>query len=152
MDVVVVRQTVDVRAERARIWRALTREIGEWWPRPSGTRSGKPTFRLDSGVGGYVVEDWGDGQGAVWAAVTMFREGEVLQLSSDLTDRKGLGRGRTTIRLETSPEGTRIHLEEVAFGTLSPALAGDLAAGWGLILRQYLGPFVEDHPHRSESG
>jgi len=76
---------VPIDASPARVFEALTRDIGAWWSRDflvGGERAKR--FVLEERVGGSVFEDWGDGQGLEWYRVVGFERGKQLLLAGEL--------------------------------------------------------------------
>ena len=69
-----VEQEVVVAAPREKVFEALCR-MGEWWPHTF--REGS-SVHLEPRVGGRFWEDWGDGDGALYATVTGIRRPEQL--------------------------------------------------------------------------
>ena len=75
-----VEQEVVVAAPREKVFDALCR-MGEWWPH--AFREGS-AVHLEPRVGGRFWEDWGDGDGALYATVTGIRRPEQLTCSGPM--------------------------------------------------------------------
>ena len=126
-----------------RAWRALTRDVDRWWPReflsPKATR-----FVVEARPGGLVHEVAGKGEGLVWYRVVGVEAPRRLQLSGDLFPAYG-GPGHlfTTFTLEPVKGGTRLRLEEVAFGRVHAKTGRALRDGWRTIFEKHLRPWAE---------
>ena len=108
-----VRFEVPIAAPRERVWKAFTHDLAAWWPRTFFVSPNAKTFALETRVGGRLYEDWGDGQGVLWATVVTLSTGELLQTSGDLfAEYGGPARVLTTFRFEVKGDTTilRFHL------------------------------------------
>lgn len=66
----------DIDASPVEVWRALVKNTAAWWHEDYFIGSGPRTMIIEPRVGGRLYEDWGEGQGAVWATVTGVKTGE----------------------------------------------------------------------------
>lgn len=153
-------RTVDVQLEaridapRSRVWGALVEEIAAWWPKKFYVGTSPVAFRIEPRVGGRVYEDWGGGEGALWATVTTVRSGEVLQWVGDLpAEFGGPGRSITSFTLKSEDAATLVQFRDSLFGALAPEVEQHMAAGWKYLLDDCCKPWVEDgkQPERPES-
>jgi len=136
---------VEIEASPEVVWRALTEEIGEWWPRDFCVGD-LERFVLEPKLGGRMYEDWGGGAGLIWAVVTGLRQGELLQLSGELSkDFGGPARNITTIKLRAEGDGTHVTLGDSVYGSVSAKTGTDLDAGWRHLFAGCLKPFVESN-------
>jgi DNA-binding transcriptional ArsR family regulator/uncharacterized protein YndB with AHSA1/START domain len=132
-----VEQEVVVAAPRERVFDALCR-MGEWWPHTF--REGA-SVRLEPKVGGRFWEDWGDGDGALYATVTGIRRPEHLACSGPMGMR-GPVAGVFALDLEERPDGTLVRLSHHAVGPIDDETRGSYERGWvGVLdaLRGHLG-------------
>lgn len=133
-----------IHAPATRVWRALTDETARWWPRDFYTGAEPRAFVLEPALGGHMKEDWGDGQGLVWAVVTGVRHASFLQLSGELTRPfGGPARTITTIRLAEEDGATTVTLTDTVFGSVTAESAAAMEAGWRALLDGSLRPYVE---------
>lgn len=135
---------IEIAAPPARVWKALTDQIGSWWHPGFVTRKDAIAFILEPRVGGRMYEDWGDGQGLLWYTVISIARNEHLQLMGDLDARYGgPARLHTAFRLRAEGKGTVLRLEEQAFGTVGEKTKRSLEEGWKILLAGCLKVFVE---------
>ena len=138
----------EIDAPPAEVWRALVEDTAAWWHEDYFIGSGPRTMILEATLGGRLFEDWGGGQGAVWATVTGVQTGEWLLLSGELTkDFGGPARVLTQFRLAQEGAGTRLTLTDCVYGRVTKETAGSLDVGW----RQLLGDCLKGYVERGES-
>ncbi len=136
--------------ERTVVWDALVLEMHAWWLRDFMVNPEGVAFRIDPKLGGVMGEDWGDGQGIVWATVVELRrphrpsDGDArakLGLSGELMpDFGGPARTQHIFILEsTGPSTTRLRFQDCVYGAVSESTAASLKEGWGLILDAFVG-------------
>lgn len=139
-----LRLEVTVEAPPARVFAALTDEIGFWWGAPYlRDKERAVDFVLEARPGGRALEVWGDGAGAVWAEVTRIRAPEVLEL----TGRIGMtGPALSVVTFELAPDGkgTRVTLTHQAVGDVDDETRTGYQDGWTDLLESRLKPYVED--------
>ncbi len=143
-------RTIDVQLElqidapSERVWRALTSDIRRWWPKPFYVAPTPRAFVLEAHVGGRVYEDWGDGQGMLFATISAIRHGEMLQWVGDMgPDYGGPARTITTFTLESNRKGTLLKFRDTPFGTLGDGVMVGLQKGWTFLLEGCLKPYLE---------
>jgi DNA-binding transcriptional ArsR family regulator len=132
-----VEQEVVVAAPREKVFDALCR-MGEWWPH--AFREGA-AVHLEPRVGGRFWEDWGDGDGALYATVTGIRRPEVLTCSGPMGMRTPVT-GVFSMELEDRPDGTLVRLSHHAVGPIDDETRAAYEAGWSDVfgaLRGHLG-------------
>jgi DNA-binding transcriptional ArsR family regulator/uncharacterized protein YndB with AHSA1/START domain len=132
-----VEQEVQIAADRERVFDALCR-MGEWWPH--AFRQGS-TVRLEPRVGGRFWEDWGDGDGALYATVTELQRPERLACTGPM----GMGGPVAAVfamTLEERDGGTRVRLSHHALGAIDDETRAAYEGGWAQMfeaLRGHLG-------------
>jgi DNA-binding transcriptional ArsR family regulator/uncharacterized protein YndB with AHSA1/START domain len=137
-------QEVTIRAPRARVFDALTRDVGQWWAFRL-TRDAKSTLVLEPRVGGRFFEDMGDGEGALWGTVTYIKRPEVLRLTGPLGMMKEPIIGVYTYELSDAADGaTLLKLTHRVAGQPGPKAEESYRGGWGKLLGQYLKTYVEE--------
>jgi uncharacterized protein YndB with AHSA1/START domain len=108
---------VRIEAGLAAVWRALTVDIGAWWPH---TFEDRP-FRivLEPQIGGRFYEQFDEaGAGALYATVTYLEPGRILRISGPM----GLGGAALyvkTYRLEAADGMTTVRTTAEILGALS---------------------------------
>ena len=149
-----IHQEIHIMAPAERVWQALTAETVAWWPRDFYVGTKPRGFQVEPRVGGRVFEDWGDGEGVLWATVNVFRKGEELQWVGDLSpDFGGPARSITSFKLVAAGEGTRLEFRDSPYGALDEKALGNLESGWKWLLEDCFKPYAQDgkHPERPET-
>lgn len=124
-----VANEVTIDAPPERVFDGLLR-MGEWWPHRF--RAGSPVV-LEPYVGGRFYEDWGAGDGALYATVTRLSRPAELAMSGPM----GMGGPVTSVwsmTLSPSESGTVLALAHRAFGEISEESVAGYTAGWGEVL------------------
>jgi len=138
-----VEQEVTINAPPARVFAAITEEIAAWWGPPQIIDEERTRdVILEPRVGGRLYEDWGRGDGALWATVTRIRRGEYLELTGRLGIR-GAVIGVITFSLQPQGPGTILRLSHRAAGEIGPETEGNYDRGWRDLLDRRLRAFVE---------
>lgn len=149
-----VEHEIRIGATPERVWEVLTEEASGWWPASFYVGAEPRGFTVEAKVGGRVYEDWGGGQGVLWATVLVVRRGELLQWAGDLAPEfGGPARSVTSFRLEADGEGTRLKFRDSAYGSLSASTLEALEEGWRFLLEECLKPYAEEgrHPERPQT-
>ena len=149
-----IQMEISIGAPREQVWTALTRDIAGWWPKDFYVGAAPKGFVLEDRVGGRVYEDWGDGQGLLWANIIVLNRGHQLQWAGDLSPEfGGPARSITTYSLRGEGEETVLSFRNSPYGKLSPATHSALASGWKSLLEGSFKPFVEEgrQPERPDS-
>ena len=132
-----VEQEMVVAAPREKVFDALCR-MGEWWPH--AFREGS-AVHLEPRVGGRFWEDWGDGDGALYATVTGIRRPEQLTCTGPMGMRVPVA-GVFSLALEELPDGTLVRLSHHAIGEIDDETRAAYQTGWVEVfdaLRAHLG-------------
>jgi uncharacterized protein YndB with AHSA1/START domain len=132
-----VEQEVTVAAPREKVFEALCR-MGEWWPH--AFREGS-AVHLEPRVGGRFWEDWGDGDGALYATVTGIRRPELLTCTGPMGMRTPVT-GVWTMELAERDGATLVRLSHHAVGPIDDETRAAYQHGWGEVfdaLRSHLG-------------
>ena len=126
------------------VWKALTDDIGAWWPKDYLIgATGK--LIVEPHAGGRIYEDWGDGQGACWGTVVVLETGKRIQFAGDMTaDWGGPARTYTAYTLEADGEGTRLQFRDTPYGHLKEGAVQGMHEGWKFLLEKGLKPYCED--------
>lgn len=136
--------TFDVAAPRARVWTALTSEIGAWWPAALRVGGAGSTVRLDARLDGALIEEWGGGAGQVWMRVHGLVPGSTLTLVGSAPVAHG---GPTVTQLHVAladaGSGTRVSVSDTAVHPQRADVARSPTEAWcrhvGDALRRHLG-------------
>jgi DNA-binding transcriptional ArsR family regulator/uncharacterized protein YndB with AHSA1/START domain len=146
-----IEQEVLIRAPRARVFDALTRDIAQWWI--FRLMQEGSTLVLEPRVGGRFFEDLGDGQGALWGIVQHIKRPEVLRLNGALGMMRDPVVSVYTYELvETEDGATRLKLTHRVAGEPAPHAEENYRGGWGKLLGRYLKAYVEEGKRYTELG
>lgn len=138
-----IEQEVTIAAPRARVFDALTRDVGQWWAFRM-SREGSALV-LEPRVGGRFFEDFGDDQGALWGTVTYIKRPEILRLTGSLGMIKDPIIGVYTYELAEAKDGaTLLKLTHRVAGEPAPDAAESYRGGWGKLLGRFLKAYVEE--------
>ena len=129
-----VEQEVTVAAPREKVFEALCR-MGEWWPH--AFREGA-AVHLEPRVGGRFWEDWGDGDGALYATVTGIRRPELLTCAGPMGMRTPVT-GVWTMELTERDGATLLRLSHHAVGPIDDETRAAYQHGWGEVLEALKG-------------
>ena len=125
---------VTIGATRARIWQALTEEMGAWWPSEFYTLP-TATMAFEPCVGGRMFEDTDDSCGRLWYSVLTIVPPDELELAGYLMPAFG-GPGTTLVRILLAGEGGQVTviLEDALVGRLTEDGVAALQEGWQTLL------------------
>lgn len=139
-----IRMEIRLAAPRRRVWRALTKDIGKWWPEGFVSQRTSTRFVLEPRLGGRAYEAGPGGQGLLWWTVTGIETGRRLQLAGDLTPSFG-GPARIfeDFVLEDAGMGTVLKFTETVHGCIGRGLEKSLRGGWAVVFEKGLRPWVE---------
>ena len=135
-----VEAQIEVPVPPEEVWRALTEEIGRWWPH---TFTDEPfAIRLEPVIGGRFYEQFdGSGAGALYGTVTYVEPYRVLRTSGAM----GLPGARLyvkTYRLEPAGDATVVRTTASALGDIDDERLTGYRDG-GLALLEALKRYVE---------
>ena len=143
----VVRVETTIAALPSAVWRALTTEISGWWPDDfyAGGEPDARRFVLETHPGGRMYEDWGEGQGLVWATVQSVELERTLRVAGYVyPDFGGPTLWLGTWELEATRGGTSLRFTEAALGPMTEEGLARKKEGWTLLFGQALKDFVEN--------
>jgi uncharacterized protein YndB with AHSA1/START domain len=137
-----IEQEVMTDASVAKVFEALTRHLAAWWGAPYLVGDAPRDLVVEPRIGGRVYEDWGGGNGALWATVTSFRK----PVHIEWTGRIGMGGalvGVVGFTLQPTGKGTILKLTHHAAGEVTPETERGYAGGWQDLLGTRLRAFTE---------
>lgn len=135
---------VRIAARPKRVWAALTRQTGKWWPKEFYTADKAKGFKIEPKVGGRMYEDWGDGDGRLWGVVIGVKTGSWIDLLGYLSPAYG-GPAHTNYRFDIVREGDEslVKVTDTIFGAGTGAKRDQTREGWRMLLEGALKPYVE---------
>jgi uncharacterized protein YndB with AHSA1/START domain len=127
-----VEAEIRIAAEPGAVWRALTDDVGRWWPH---TFEDRPyAIRLEPTIGGRFYEQFdGSGAGALYAHVTYLEPGRILRVSGPMGMR-GAVLYVKTYRLEPDGEATIVRTTASMLGALTDAVREGYRSGGEQVL------------------
>lgn len=142
LNAVSIEAEVHIDAPPERVFEGLVTDISAWWG-PAHVFS--PEARdvvLEPRLGGRFYEDWGEGEGVLYATVTRIRRPAELGLNGPLGMR-GAVVGRVMITLERQGTTTVVRLSHRVVGEVTEKTRQAYDSGWQTLLGQGLKPYVE---------
>ena len=135
---------IPIAAPRAEVWRMLTEEVHQWWPRDFYASAEPEAMRFDATLGGRLFEQSADGGGVVWYTVIGVTPGRSVDLAGHLTVAFG-GPAQTLLRLSLRDEGdhTVLELSDAVVGNVGERTAATLEDGWRALFESGFKQFVE---------
>jgi DNA-binding transcriptional ArsR family regulator/uncharacterized protein YndB with AHSA1/START domain len=141
-----IKLEVEIAAPPDKVWSSLTGGVGDWWPKQFYVGTAPKRFLIEPKVGGRVFEDWGGGEGVLFATVVIWEEGRTLSWAGDMSaEFGGPARSVTSFRLKPAAGGkhTVVAFRDTPFGLLSDDAMAQLEHGWRWLLNDCLKPFLE---------
>ncbi len=144
---------VNISAPRKRVWKALTKEMGQWWRRDFFVNPKAKGFLMEPQVGGRVFEDWGGGAGVLWFTVIAIDPENSVDLVGYLTPAFG-GPATSMVRfaLEDTGSGVVVKVSDATMGKESPGCEVSKQDGWRQLIAEGLKPYVEKAVTKSAGG
>ncbi|HEX8003664.1 MAG TPA: metalloregulator ArsR/SmtB family transcription factor [Mycobacteriales bacterium] len=124
-----VANEVAIDAPPERVFDALTR-MGEWWPHRF--REGAAVV-LEPRVGGRFYEDWGGGDGALYATVQRLERPSRIEMVGPM-GMPGPVTAVWSMTLTPTGSGTTLGLSHRAFGDIDEETRAGYTAGWGEVV------------------
>lgn len=135
---------VTLKASRAKVWKALTSDITNWFPKEFYINPQNKNFVLEATPGGLWIEGNGSKGGQVWAMVIGIEKQKNLLLKGHLSPSLG-GPAISFINfdLTNKKSTTQLNFTETIFGEISNKLNENLKKDWEKILKKALKKYVE---------
>jgi len=137
-----IEQEVTIAASPVRVFDALTTDVAAWWGMPHMYAEDARDIVLEPRVGGRFYEDWGNGEGALYATVAIARRPERLRLVGSMGMR-GAVAGVIEITLAPQGPGTTLRLSHRAVGEVTEETETGYRDGWRGLLAERLKNYVE---------
>ncbi|WP_243840660.1 ArsR/SmtB family transcription factor [Paenisporosarcina antarctica] len=128
-----IEQQIEINAPLTRVFHSLVNDINDWWEFRFEEDNSKITF--DPKVGGLFMENWGNGQGALWGTVLYYKKNEEIRLQG-LLGMQGAVTSHYGYRLESNGDATKVKLSHSAVGLLDPKWEESHTNGWALLLNK----------------
>lgn len=133
---------IEIQATPAKVWKALTRETTDWWPKDFYSNPRTKGFHLEAKLGGRMYEDLGDDAGVIWFQVFAIDPQKTLDLQGCMA--VPYGPAHTLLHLELVPNGksTILKVSDSTIGLVKSS-GEDKFDGWKQIFEGSLKAFVE---------
>jgi DNA-binding transcriptional ArsR family regulator/uncharacterized protein YndB with AHSA1/START domain len=142
--VLTVALEIPIDAPREYVWRMLTDEAHQWWPRDFYASANPIGMRFEARLGGRLYEEGPNGGGVVWYTVIALDPGHSVDLAGHLTAAFG-GPSQTLLHLGLREDGTRtiLDLTDAVVGNVSERTSQSLEEGWRALFDRGFRAFVE---------
>ena len=117
---------ITIPAPREKVFAALTDGMGAWWPHRFVTDS---QVHLEAQIGGRFFEDYGNGNGALYATVTAIRRPEQVILSGPM-GMTGPVASVMIFDLDETGDQTVVRLSHKGIGDISAETKSNYEQGW----------------------
>lgn len=134
----------EIEASAARVWRAVTDQVGSWWLPHFHMLGQSSTVELEPHAGGRLVERDGLRE-LLWYTVISIDPEKSIDLAGYCTAKFG-GPATTLLSLELTSlnsQRCRLQVADSLFGRVSDGFVKSLSSGWLELFRAGLKPFVE---------
>lgn len=139
-----IQHEVEIKASRARVFRAITEEMAMWCGPPYVHSELSQNLTMEPYVGGKFTEVLpGQGQGYLWGTVSAFVKDSRLELIGPL-GMPGMVTARVSYELNDTANGCLLKLNHKAMGLITDDLLSAFTFGWRELLNRRLKSFVED--------
>ncbi len=135
-----IAQDVSIAAPPAKVFKALTDDIGAWWGAPYLSRDAVD-MSLDGVLGGPFQEIWTNGGGRLLGSVTAIDSPGLIEISGPF--HFGLVHGIAEFRLNAVGKGTLLNFTHRAIGVVEEKFAEAAKGGWGDLLGERLRRYAE---------
>ena len=140
---------IEIKADRERVWQALTGETDAWWL-PDFRSLGDSVVTLDPVPGGGLTESCADGRSLLWYTVQMIVPSESMYLVGHTApDWGGPTLSMLKLELQDRGEGCALLVSDALLGRVSDTQASSLSDGWRQLFGDGLGRYVVSTPTRS---
>jgi DNA-binding transcriptional ArsR family regulator/uncharacterized protein YndB with AHSA1/START domain len=143
LDLIVIEQEIGLAAPPARVFEALLGDISPWWGRPYVQNHERvQSITIEPRLGGRFLEQWSDGEGAIWATVTTLRRNERLILTGSMA-MGGAVHGTMRFDLLAREDATILEFSHHAMGEVTEEMRQSYGVGWKDLLGHRLKTWVE---------
>ena len=137
-----IEQEITIQAHPAKVFNALINNVSTWWGAPYLLSSSAKALIVEPRVGGRFYEDWGDGNGALWATITAIKQDEWIELTGPIA-MSGVVQGVVCFELEAQGNATVLKLSHRAIGEVNEGTQKVYDSGWHDLLEVRLKAYVE---------
>jgi uncharacterized protein YndB with AHSA1/START domain len=148
-EILEVQMEIRISGTVSAVWKALTDDIGVWWPEEffAGGEPQRRRYHLEPTPGGRMYEAWDDGGGLLWATVVTVDPGKLLQIfGTTFPNWGGPSLVFGTWALEADGSEVVLSFTESTVGRVADSLASEKRKGWEFLLGGALKSHVEGRP------
>ena len=140
-----VRHVIDITidAPPARVWRALTEEINNWWLPEFRMAKNSQRLRLEPKIGGRWCEEAPGGAGILWGTIIGVTKGSSIQAIGHVAPPWGADTWICSMDIEETDTGTAFRFSEVVMGDLTQEQADEIEHGWNWLFTDGLKAYCE---------
>jgi uncharacterized protein YndB with AHSA1/START domain/DNA-binding transcriptional ArsR family regulator len=136
---------VQINAPREKVWQTLTSEASLWWPKDYYVNAEGSTFHIEPKIGGYMFEDYGDGEGTIWATVTQVKKNESMRLSAEVwPEFGGPARSIHVYTLSDKDGGTMLRFADTMYGRVTAGTIASMTEGWNYLFGKAFKDYAEE--------
>lgn len=139
----IVEMETVISAPKQRVWKGLIEDTTLWWPKAFYTSPKATNFHIEPKLGGRMYEDWGDGNGVIWAQVFALDAPNAIHLQGCLSPPYGPAVAIIVFQLEEREGTTVLKLSDSTIGKTDKC---EKEAGWKELFEGSFKPFVESRP------
>ena len=135
---------ISIDAPLDRVWKAITVDAGAWWPKDFYIGGAPKGYHVEPKLGGRVYEDWGDGNGLLWATVIGLDAPNWIHFVGYLAPPYA-GPAINMLRLELKSVGrkTILQLSDTVSGKVDAAAQAHMRDGWITLYDKSMKTYVE---------
>ena len=133
---------ITVLQDVAHTWEYFFNQISNWWPKSYFTSERTLRFQIETFIGGRMFEDFGEGDGLIWANVIGVDYLKSVDLRGSLTRSFG-GPAITFGRFEVSSENGSTTLSYTCdfIGDIESESIESIREGWQSLLEKHFKPY-----------
>ncbi len=141
---VTIELEIPIKADIGFVWNCLLEDMGIWWRKDFYTSPKTESFIIEPFVGGRMYEDYGGGNGLLWANVMVLDAPHNLEWKGHLSPSFG-GPAITFMKLSlTEREGvTILSVKDTTFGNVTENSKDQLTSGWEMLFEDTFKKYVE---------
>ena len=144
LDCIAVKFEIAIDASVDLVWQSLVNDTAKWWGSDFYTNPKTKGFHIEGRLGGRTFEDYGDGEGLIWAEVIGVDAPNAIMMKGLLApDFGGPAISYLSIKLLPDGSGTRFQLTDTLFGAVNDGTAAQIEAGWKTIYGEALKNYFE---------
>ena len=138
---------ITINASPAKVYKALTTDIGYWWGPPFGkdkdpNGTAMKDVVVEPVLGGKFYESYGNGQGRIFGIVSRIEENAVVEVRGPMGSALPVD-GVMCYELSPSGNGTTLKFSHVMVGPIPAETHEHYGGGWNELLKNRLVAFVE---------